>query len=190
MSEPVNKAILKNYETYRKVRHEKKEIANNNLTLTDKKNNIHFKQAVSPVTSSLIEDIELIIEADKNQVKRYGFKLRSVSICEKPFFRFDASGCSHSNHAPSIPLPLRQISTPHFQYYDELGYNTAYKTDELKDPQIIAELEVDINRGIGLFCEEIIIFTALNGYPNIERDSGLIFQAEEIDPLKNVKFDE
>ena len=190
MPEPINKTIVRNYEIYKKVRHEKKELANNSITLIDKKSNIHFKHAVLPIKSSFIEDIELIVEADKNQIKRYGFKLKSVSICEKPFFRFDASGCSHNNHAPSIPLPLRQVSTPHFQYYDELGFNTAYKTDKLKDPQIIAELEIDINKGIGLFCEESVIFTAINGYPNIERDAGLIFQAEEIDPLKNVRFDE
>jgi hypothetical protein len=143
MPEPINKTIVRNYDIYKKVRHEKKEVLNDSIVLTDKKSNAHYKQSTSPVKSLFVEDAELIIEADKKQVKRYGFKLRSVSICDKPFFRFDASGCSHNNKAPTIPLPLRQISTPHFQYYDELGYNTAYKTDELKDPQIISELETN-----------------------------------------------
>ncbi len=190
MPESINKEILQNYSIYKKVQYEKKEITNKTITLADKKNNVHFRQAISPIISSIVSDIELIIEADKKQVKRYGFKLKSKSICEKPFFRFDSSGVTHNNKAPTIPLPLRQITPPHFQYYDELGYNTAYKTDELKNPQIIAELETDINKGIGLFCEESVIFTATNGFPNIEREAGILFKNEEIDPLINVSFDE
>ena len=190
MPEPINKLILQNYSTYKRVRFEKKVIESETIILAAKKSNINFKLGTSFVRSSVISDLELIIEADRINVKSYGFKLKAASISEKPFFRFDAAGCTHNNHSPLTPLPLRQIKTPHFQYYDELGYNTAYQTESLKDPKIITELETDINKGIGLFCEESVIFTVLNGYPNIDREPGLIFKTEEIDPLINVKFDE
>lgn len=190
MSEPINQKILSNYDTYRKVRYEEKVVEDETIILTEKKNNINYKQGTSKVQSNFLSDIMFIAEAHKTKAKNYGLKLRSKSISEKPFFRFDASGCAHNNKSPEIPLPLRQITTPHFQYYNELGFNTAYKTEELKDQNVVLNIESDMNIGVKLFCDESFTFTKDKGYPKIIRDNGLLFKTEAKDPLKNIDFDE
>jgi hypothetical protein len=191
MYEQINEQILKNYPLFQKVRYENKELVKNVINLEDEgSNNANYKHGKSFVKSKKLEDIEFIIEANKKDIKRYGFKLMSKLLCERPFFRFDASGCTHNNNSPLIPLTLRQITTPHFQYYDKEGYNTAYKTEELKDPDIISELEQDINKGAEIFCKESVTFTTGNRYPTINRDSGLLFKTNEIDLLIDIKFDE
>ena len=191
MPETINKSILQNYDTYKKVRYENKKITDNKIVLEKKKDkNNNFNYGNSPIRSNHVSDIELIIEAHKIDIFKYGFKLRSLSISERPFFRFDSSGGFHNNISPIIPLTLRQVSTPHFQFYDELGHNTAYKTDVLKDVDIIDELRENINKGIEIFCQESVIFTTENGMPLIERDTELLFKAQNIDPLIDENFNE
>lgn len=190
MPEKINEQIVKSYPVFQKVRYEKKKLVENIIHLTDKKSNNNYKQGFSVVISKELNDLKFVAEANKTEVKRYGFKLMSKVLCERPFFRFDASGCTHNNNSPIIPLTLRQITTPHFQFYDELGYNVAYKTDQLKDTDIISKIEQDINKGVELFCEESRTFTEENSYPTIKRDSGLLFETNEIDPLTNITFDE
>lgn len=190
MPERINHQIIENYQTFKRVRYENKELSDDRIVLEDKKSNANYKNGTSLVKSNEVTDLQFVVEANKRQVKNYGFKLISKTLCDKPFFRFDAAGCAHNNKSPQNPLPLRQITTPHFQFYDELGYNNAYKTAELKDPKVVSELEHDINKGAELFCEESVTFTSENSYPNIERDRGLLFGTGNIDPLIDIKFDE
>lgn len=191
MPETINTSIVKNYITYRKVRYENKKITIPKVRLGEVKgNNNNFKYGNCQIESKYVNDAELIIEAHKKDVHRYGFKLKAKSISERPFFRFDASGSSHDNRSPLTPLVLRQISTPHFQFYDELGYNTAYQTEILKDTNIVDNLRGNINIGIEIFCQESVTFTNGNGIILIERDPGLLFKAQNIDPLIDENFDE
>lgn len=191
MPEKKNQAIVDNYKTYQKVRYENKELVEDVIFLKDKgSNNANYKHGKSLVRSEKLEDIEFIVEANKKQKSRYGFKLRSKILCEKPFFRFDISGATHNNHSPLIPLNLRKITTPHFQYYDENGYNTAYKTDKLKDPNIIIKLREDLNKGSELFCQESRTFTLDNSFPTIQELPILLFNENQIDPLIDIDFDE
>ena len=191
MSERINRLILQNYGTYKKVRFEKKIIESDKITLLDKNSNVNFRKGSASVISMVVPDIEFYVEAHKNFAKNYKFGLISKSISERPFFRFDASGCTHNNNSPLVSLTLRQIKTPHFQYYDEAGYNTAYQTEDLKDPIKILELESDINKGASLFCNESVLITATKGCPKIERhEILLLFKSEDIDPLNGITFDE
>ncbi|WP_375562020.1 hypothetical protein ACE193_05580 [Bernardetia sp. OM2101] len=189
MPEKPNKKIVDNYHIYEKVRHESKEIDRANICLIDKKNKANAKIATCNVKSVQVGDLELLIEASKDYTKRYGFKLMSKTICPQPFFRFDASGGAHNNNSPNTPLSNRQVRTPHFQYYDDLGHNTAYQTDELKNSKVVAEIEKDINKGVELFCEESVTFTDNMSYPFIERYDGVIFKTSNTDPLKNINFE-
>ena len=189
MPEKINKEIIQNYDLYKKVKRATKRLKSEQIVLVENLNHKVGNEKTEPVTSSELTDIDLKIMADKSILGRYQFHLRSKSICQQPFFRFDASGLTHRNKSSNTPLSLQQVTTPHFQYYDETGVNTAYKTEELKDTTSIDKILTDINYGMSLFCNESITFTERNNVPNIIRNGGEIFPVVELDPLNNIKFE-
>ncbi len=190
MPEKLNNKIVENYALYKEVRFEEKTLTKSEILLKENKNQATSKVAHVVVESEVVDDLLLIIRANKINVQYYGLKLMSKTISDKPFFRFDASGLAHFNRAPETPLSLCQITTPHFQYYDEQGYNTAYKNAKLKNLKIVEKLEKDINVGTEIFCRECFVCTKDNAYPTVIRDGESLFETKEKDPLKNIDFDE
>ena len=189
MADKKNSTLIQNYELYKKARFNKKIIETDTIILIENSNHKVGNEKTEKVIHDDLSDINLSIRADKILQCRYQFHLRSRSICNEPFFRFDAAGATHRNKSINTPLSLQKVTTPHFQSYDdESGYVFAYKTEELKDIKILELLEKDINLGIELFCKEGIISTNNNNFPKIYRDNGIIFSAQQIDPLEDIKF--
>lgn len=82
-----------------------------------------------------------------------------------PLVNFDSSGITHRNDK-DVPLAEQIITTPHFNRYDENGIRYAYKTPELKDPTISAQIS-DINNCIIHFYDEFNIHHNPAGYPSV-----------------------
>jgi hypothetical protein len=188
MAEKRNSTFIQNYELYKRIRFSKKTIGTNKIVLIENPNHKVGNEKIEKLTHSELNDLNLSVRADKILQCRYQFHIKSRTICDEPFFRFDAAGATHRNRTPDTPLFLQRVETPHFQNYDKNGYSFAYQTEELKDKKILELLEKDINLGIELFCKESIIFTTDNELPRIFRDSGILFSAEQIDPLEDTKF--
>lgn len=189
MPEKINSEILRNYSLFKRVKNTLKTVLSENIILHQNSNHKVGKEKTEPVIHSEINDINLTIKADKVIGSRYQFHLRSATICKEPFFRFDASGLTHRNRNPNTPLSKQQITTPHFQYYDDLGINTAYKTEELNNNEIVNKIQRNINYGMAIFCQESVTFTENRKVPFIVLNDGLLFETENIDPLININFD-
>ena len=191
MSEKTNHEIVQNYHLYNIVRADKKLMKSRQIILHDDPNNIkRGQERIEKVEHPSLSHLELAVNANKVEKNRYAFKLISKDICQKPFFRFDASGSTHRNNCANIPLALQSITTPHFHYYDQSGCSMAYKTDELKLPEVLSEISKNINEGMRIFCIESNTFVEDGSIPKIitADDSQLIpFEAKK-DPLENIDF--
>lgn len=188
MAEKINKEIIKNYTLYTKVKSSIKKILSDKIILEeDSGGHSHDKVKVDDMSHKDLDQLNLHIRF--NVVKnKYTLGLRSPDICPKPFFRFDSAGPSHRNKGTE--LAIQQITTPHFQSYNNEGINIAYKTEEIKNDNIIKEIINDINKGFQLFCDESKSYFNKTEYPKIiaEKDT-LNFPKSSEDPLEGIKFE-
>lgn len=187
MPEKVNNEIVQNYDLYVAVREGKKTIKSQTIILHDDPNHTTGKERIEKAEHPSLSHLEFAINSHKIERQRYAFKLSSKDICAKPFFRFDAAGATHRNKSPETPLPLQVVTTPHFQIYDKQGYSLAYKTDDLKNPEKLIEIDSNINEGVKLFCTESNTFVENGNFPEIIADTEL-FPFNGKDPLADINF--
>lgn len=189
MSKGINIEILDNYRLYQQVKNSPKVIIVNEIVLKENKNHMVGKIHKSDMYNAFSENVKLIVTKSNREDKKYGFKIRCTDVSQKPFFRFDSAGSSHFNRNPSTPLALAKVDTPHFNFYDKDGYNTAYQTEELKNIDNKNAILDDINKGFSLFCREGRCITDNGKLPNIIEYNTNLFDSITIeDPLKDVSF--
>jgi hypothetical protein len=181
------------YPLYLQLMRERKTLQVSPILLEPKRNNRHFIMKETPVTHVSIpeEDISVIVEASLLNQRHFGFKIRAGFLSPVPCFRFDGDGQTHRNDGDSIPLPQRQITTPHFHKCREDGTLVAYKTAALLDQAEEQTLTGDINLALAHFCHEANVRFREDGFPETHpREKELPLATGEFDPLNGVSFDE
>jgi hypothetical protein len=184
-----NKEIKKKYQLYSKLVEDKKIILISPITLNrirENQRNYRQENALIAHPSSLENEVILIIESRVNNDKDFKFKLRCVNLCGEPFFRFDSDGDTHRNS--NVPLAEQQITTPHFHKFNDEGFNVAYKTDKLNDPNEALALE-DINLCVIHFCHEGNLRYRNDEFPEIIQNAQeLAIKMPDWDPLSGLRL--
>lgn len=186
----VNHQIKSNFSQYFDLRSKRKTVLNSPIAIKDgKSNHKSIKKGASLAKhASIKSDIKFEIEVKADNAKDFKFKLFCPDLFAQPFFRYDASGPTHRNNDPDIPLKEQQVTTPHFHEFNDKGIEIAYKTAALKSPKDLTRLE-EVNICIMHFCQEGNVRYRKTDFPevNLHNDElGLTFITE--DPLKNVNF--
>ena len=88
----------------------------------------------------------------------------------------------------SIPFADQQVTTPHFNCYNENCLNIAYKTEQLNNEEERKALE-DINLCIAHYCNEANVRLKEDDFPTISILPGTLqLEIVQEDPNSNVKF--
>ncbi|WP_448104623.1 hypothetical protein [Pedobacter panaciterrae] len=186
----INSEIKNDFITFTRLVIDRKNTTERQIYLNDKKpsrkdTNYYEKPLVyNP------ENIKLIIEARQDVRSCFRFKLRCQTFTDEPYFRFDSDGATHMNLDDSNGLLDRKVTTPHFNTYNNAGVVIAYKTVELKNPEVESVLLNDISLCFAHFCHESNI-----RFPEEEFSEVIPFSIDVIpldlnneDPLANIDF--
>ena len=99
--------IRDNYSYYTKLLKERKSIFDEVIKISElKKNKPNFLINNNTIIKHKVikDEIVLISEVKINNYKCFQFKLRCISFCKTPFFRFDSEGGAHRNYNENIPF--------------------------------------------------------------------------------------
>lgn len=189
MGKEVAPEIRENYSYYNTLLKERKSIFHEVIEISEVGNNANFLEAAKEVKHvSVTKDIVFIVTVKSNNHKHFQFKLRCKDLSKRPFFRYDSDGGTHRNYDESIPFAEQQVTTPHFNCYNENGLNIAYKTDQLNNEEERKALE-DINLCIAHYCNEANIRLNEDDFPSISILPGTLqLEVVQDDPNSNVKF--
>lgn len=185
----INIEVRDNFEYFKDLSYEEKNISTNPIILVPKRNNRDWlKKTIKIDHLTIEENITLIVEK-KLSFYKYGIKLHCPNFTEKPYFRFDSDGPAHRNKT-ELPLSKQIITTPHFNTFDAKGQEFAYKSDTLKSEKDAKAIVDNLDFGISHFFQETNIKT--NGkaeYPEIKVDEPELFEVElKTDPLNGIDF--
>lgn len=184
--------IPEGYDLYLKLMEGRKTISSSPIVLVKKGN--HPNRMVGKVDLMHLvtfnrDEVDLLVEASTYDYRNFGFKLRADFLSPEPCFRFDGDGPTHRNDGENIPLPQRQVTTPHFHRYRKDGVLEAYKTPVLQNPVEENSLMSDINFALAHFCQEANIRLRIDEFPEVQRtEQELPFSTDIFDPLNGVKF--
>lgn len=132
---------------------------------------------------------ELHTEVSCHEEGNFKFLLIAGDFMGTPLVNFDSQGGAHRNNFDDVPFPHQQVTTPHFNRYNERGHRYAYKNEALRDPAITAQL-VQPSECIIVFYEEFHLHHDPAGYPQVILRAATqqeIFAAAPLDdPLANV----
>jgi hypothetical protein len=183
--------IRDNYSLYTDLLSNRKSTDERHIDISSvKSSNRHFLINDSVFLShiTLSEKIILISEVKITNYKDFKFKIRCVTLCDVPFFRYDSDGPTHQNHDENIPLKEQSITTPHFHNFNEKGIAIAYKTNQLLNDASRVALE-DINLCIAHFCHEGNIRAGESDFPTVSILSKTLgLPLVENDPNSGVNF--
>jgi hypothetical protein len=112
------------------------------------------------------DDIELYTEVSCHEEGKFKFLLFAKDFMGTPLVNFDSQGGAHRNNFDDVPFPHQQITTPHFNRYNERGHRYAYKNDALRNPEITTQL-VQAEQCIVMFYEEFHLHHDPAGYPQV-----------------------
>lgn len=184
-----NIEIANDYNLYTELTYGDKSIHENQIQLVQKPNNIDWLQQECSVTHiSIIKKIDLTVEKKKSLYK-YGIKLTCKEYTKEPYFRFDSDGPAHRNKN-ATSLSEQQITTPHFNCFNESGLAIAYKSDILKSENESKAIVNNIDFGLNHFFKE----TNINQNSDIEiptievKEPGFFDSDINDDPLDGVNF--
>lgn len=158
---------------------------------TPKPSNVKWLAHHLPVEQLTVEGYrgELHTEVGLKQDGNFKFLLFTRRFMHTPLANFDSKGPTHRNDRTDTPLAQQQVTTPHFNRYDERGGRYAYKTPALRDPAAAAQLE-NIAHCIFHFYDEFNIRHQPADYPTVEvhasRQPGLFPEPISDDPLAYV----
>ena len=139
---------------------------------------------VKPLAHSVDElndFLEVTVEVNVVDYSNFKFRLTSDQIYF-PFFRYDSTGRSHRNR--HIPLGKGDmIPCPHFNTYNQDGYNIAYRTNVIeKQEQFLQNPEFALKH----FFIEGNVNSGKNN-PKVELDSKL-FSEVPLNPIEGIHF--
>src|ERR1700733_8118374 len=126
--------IRDNYSFYNRLLKERKSIFDSVIGISEiRKNQKNYLINTTEVKHiQLTDKIILTSEVKINNHKYFLFKLRYINLSETPFFHYDSDGATHRNYGnENLPLKEQQVTTPHFNCFNENGLSVAYKTDKL-----------------------------------------------------------
>ncbi|MGD0343166.1 MAG: hypothetical protein ABSA76_15805 [Bacteroidales bacterium] len=150
----INVEIKEQFDFFLELIKGNKIVVNNPIYLKPKKNHNFSVYGTSDVTHESIEDEILIMIEKSRRNKQYGIKLRCKSLSSVPFIRFDSDGPAHRNDDPRKSIKENKIETPHFNTFNNIGQEYAYKTTQLLDEKESVAIENDLNFGLAHFCHE------------------------------------
>lgn len=184
-----NAAIRHGYAHYRILLSELKTVPICPFYLQPKPNNASYLQGiVAVVHRTTNQNISLITEQNASKRSHFEIKLRARHLCEEPFFRFESDGPPHHNNIETIPLPERQVTTPHFHMFNEDGLWIAYKTPVLNDAGQAAAIRGDINLGLAHFAQESNLRNPKGGMPVVAEPQPSLLPQDDTDPLAGKSF--
>ena len=177
-------AVVKNkFDYYQEIGSTEKKLSAPVIYISQRANQVHYDKGEVPLESTFPQKLTLEVEASNATIRDFKFKIFERSFMQRPCYRFDSDGEPHNNLG-DIPLPERQVTTPHFHKFNEAGIEIAYKTPFLKENE-------ELNRKLGLeifAAEENIVCDSI---PKICREDELIPPEDVIaDPLQGESFDE
>jgi hypothetical protein len=191
MGKSFTSQIRDNYSLYTDLLNNRKSTDESNIDIsTVKSSNRNFliNDDVLLNHITLSQKIIFISEVKIRNYKDFKFKIRCVSLCDPPLFRYDSDGPAHQNHDENIPLKEQSITTPHFHNFNERGIEIAYKTNQLLNDASRAALE-DINLCVVHFCHEGNIRVGENDFPSVSILSKTLgLPLLENDPNSGVNF--
>jgi hypothetical protein len=183
--------IRDNYSLYKDLLGNRKSTDERHIDISNvKSSNRHFliNDSVLLKHITLSEEIVFISEVKVRNYKDFKFKIRCVSLCKVPFFRYDSDGPTHQNRDENIPLKEQSITTPHFHNFNEKGIEIAYKTNQLLNDASRMALE-DINLCAAHFCHEGNIRVDKNDFPTVSILSKTLgLPLIENDPNSGINF--
>lgn len=140
---------MKQYDVYSSLVSDLKFISSNPIDVDGKiSGRPHKRVANRPVDhTSINEENILTIESILDNSDKFKFKLKCYELFDKHYFRFDSFGPAHKNRNPK--RPYESVKTPHFNKFDEDGYNIAYRTEES-----IKSVSFGIQKAFESFCRE------------------------------------
>ena len=112
------------------------------------------------------EASELHTEVSCHEDGNFKFLLFASKFMETPLVNFDSQGSAHRNNFDDVPFPHQQVTTPHFNRYNDRGHRYAYKNAALRNPEVTAQL-VQVGECIILFYEEFHLQHDPAGYPQV-----------------------
>jgi hypothetical protein len=133
---------------------------------------------------------ELHTEVGLKQDGNFKFVLFSRQFMLAPLANYDSKGPAHRNEQHDVPLAEQQVTTPHFNKYNNRGERIAYKSDALRDPALIGQLE-DITHCVFHIYDEFNIRHQPADYPSVTvqtnpRQHALFPEPIVDDPLAHV----
>lgn len=136
--------------------------------------------------SNLHTEVNCSEEGDESNFK---FLLFVSEFMPTPLVNFDSDGGAHRNNFDDVPFPRQQITTPHFNRYNERGHRYAYKSTALANPETACQL-TKVNPCIIHFYNEFNLRHDLAGYPQVVLPWTVqhsLFPVQSLDdPLANV----
>ncbi len=156
-----------------------------------KLSNSHWRVNRLPVEHLTVVDHhgELHTEVSCQEDGNFKFLLFANDFMPTPLVNFDSLGGTHRNNFDDVPFPHQQITTPHFNRYNERGHRYAYKNEALRDPEVATQL-IQAAQCIILFYEEFHLHHEPAGYPQVVLRAATqqeLFSAASLDdPLAHV----
>ena len=177
-------AVVKNnFNYYQEMGSAEKQLSASVIYISQRSNQVHYDKGEVPLESTFPQKLTLEVEASNATSRDFKFKIYERNFMQRPCYRFDSDGDPHNNLG-DIPLPERQVTTPHFHKFDRNGIEIAYKTPSLEGNE-----ELNRKAGLEIFAaEENIVCGSI---PEIRREDELIPPEDVIvDPLQGESFDE
>ena len=183
--------VRDNYILYTSLLKDKKSISQSIIDISRHKlSNPHFliNDSTDVKHPNIKDEIVFISEVKVKNYKYFLFKLKCISFCYTPFFRYDSDGSTHRNYDEAIPLKEQQVTTPHFHYFNNSGISIAYKTKQLINAKSKEALE-DINLCVAHFCSEANMRLNKDEFPAISiLSKTLQLPLYDEDPNSGVNF--
>lgn len=138
---------------------------------------------------TISSQIQFIAEKNVRLPTNFKFKLLAAHLAQEPVLRFDSEGASHRNDLDYIPLPERQVTTPHFHKFNEDGINIAYKTEALKSKGNAEAIITDVNFGMAHFATEAHLEDDDGKQPMLHEAQTVFPMPTNQDPVAGVNFE-
>ncbi len=184
-----NATIQSRYAEYEALLAAQKIATSSQVLLSDKPQNRKFLSGSVALSLSLSEKASLVADKSKRVPSDYGIKIRAVDFVPAPLMRFDADGPSHRNDVEDVPLPLRQVTTPHFHKFDARGVEIAYKTPFLLEEANVQAIHSSLDAGMEQFSVEANVRCEDDSFPTVgELALSLSLPEANNDPLAGVNF--
>jgi hypothetical protein len=191
MANAANHRIRDDYQHYLSVVNGLKTIQSTVTLRKGGANNANWSGATVEIQhESVTQPIQFFAEKNVKHPTNYKFKLLAAHLAQEPVLRFDSDGASHRNDLDNIPLPERQVTTPHFHRFNEDGIGIAYKTDVLNSNGDAAAIVADANFGMAHFATEANLNDGRGNAPTLQDDEHVLLPPEvNQDPVAGVNFE-